>query len=246
MHDDLAKPPPARRAIRASALALGCAATVLAATLAQPAAAASENRSVAGFDQVLVAIPGDVDIEQGPHETLTLEAEPEVLGRITTEVRDGCLVIGLAPGRIETRQPIRMQLEVRSLRAFESRGAGSAEIGPLHSEALTLVLTGGGSIRLDRLEDARKLDVRIVGAGNVGIGAGKVAAQQLAISGVGSYHALGLASESADVAIDGNGDAQLAASSTLAVRIGGIGHVRYRGDPAVQRSVRGIGSVEKD
>jgi Putative auto-transporter adhesin, head GIN domain len=246
MKNDSTKTLPVRRSIRASALALGCAATVLAATLSQPAAAASESRSVAGFDRVLVAVPGEVEVQQGPHETLTLEAEPEVLGRITTEVRDGRLVIGLAPGRIETRQPIRMQLEVRSLRAFESRGAGSTAIGPLHSEALTLVLAGGGSIRLDRLEDARKLDVRIVGAGNVGIGGGKVTAQQLSISGVGGYRAFGLASESADVAIDGNGEAQLAASSTLAVRIGGIGHVRYHGDPAVQRSVRGIGSIEKD
>jgi hypothetical protein len=30
------------------------------------------------------------------------------------------------------------------------------------------------------------------------------------------------------------------------VRIGGIGNVRYHGDPAVKRSIQGIGSIEKD
>ena len=48
------------------------------------------------------------------------------------------------------------------------------------------------------------------------------------------------------MAIDGNGEVQLAASTTLAVRIGGVGNVRYHGDPAVTRSIRGIGSVEKE
>jgi hypothetical protein len=32
----------------------------------------------------------------------------------------------------------------------------------------------------------------------------------------------------------------------LTVRIGGVGHVRYTGAPVVTRTIRGIGSVEKD
>ena len=236
---------PARRPLRAAALAAGSAA-VLAAALAGPAQAATETRSVADFDQVVFAVAGEVSIEQGPSETLTLEAEPAVLRKITTEIRDRRLLIGLAPGRIETQQPIRMKLGVRTLRAFESRTAGAISIGPLRSDALALVLAGGGSIRLDRLDNARSLDVRITGAGDVAVGGGKVTAQQLAITGTGSYTAPKLASERAEVAIDGNGEVRLAASSTLAVRIGGVGHVRYHGDPAVTRSIRGIGTIEKD
>jgi hypothetical protein len=236
---------PARRSLGASALAAGWAA-VLAATLSEPAQAATETRSVADFDEVVFAVAGEVSIEQGARETLTLEAEPAVLRKITSEVQDRRLLIGLAPGRVETQFPIRMKLGVRTLRAFESRTAGAINIGPLRSDSLALVLAGGGSIRLERLENAHRLDVRITGAGEVSVGGGKVAAQQLAITGMGTYSAPKLASERADVAIDGNGEVQLAASSTLAVRIGGVGHVRYHGDPAVTRSIRGIGSVEKD
>lgn len=232
---------PARGTLRAAASA-----AVLAAALAEPAQAATETRSVADFDQVVFAVAGEVSIEQGPHETLTLEAEPAVLRKITTEVQGRRLLIGLSPGRIETQHPIRMKLGVRTLRAFESRTAGAISIGALRSDALALVLAGGGSIRLDRLDNARSLEVRITGAGDVTVGGGKVTAQQLAITGTGSYTAPRLASERADVAIDGNGEVRLAASSTLAVRIGGIGHVRYHGDPAVTRSIRGIGTIEKD
>lgn len=236
---------PVRRPRTALALAAGSA-VVLAAALAEPAQAATETRSVADFDQVVFAVAGEVSIEQGPGETLTLEAEPAVLRKITTEIRDRRLLIGLMPGRIETQQPIRMKLGVRALRAFESRTAGTISIGPLRSDALALVLAGGGSIRLDRLDNARSLDVRITGAGDVAVGGGRVTAQQLVITGMGSYTAPKLASERAEVAIDGNGEVRLAASSTLAVRIGGVGHVRYHGDPAVTQSIRGVGTIEKD
>ncbi|HSW20389.1 MAG TPA: head GIN domain-containing protein [Ramlibacter sp.] len=221
-------------------------AVVLAATLSQPAQAATETRNVADFDEVVFAVAGEVSIEQGARETLTLEAEPAVLRKITTEIHGRRLLIGLSPGRVETQQPIRMKLGVRTLRAFESRTAGTISIGALRSETLALVLAGGGSIRLDRLENARSLDVRITGAGEIAVGGGKVTAQQLAITGMGSYVAPKLASERAEVAIDGNGDVRLAASSTLAVRIGGVGHVRYSGDPAVTRTIHGIGTIEKD
>ena len=65
---------PARGTLRAAASA-----AVLAAALAEPAQAATETRSVADFDQVVFAVAGEVSIEQGPSETLTLEAEPAVL-----------------------------------------------------------------------------------------------------------------------------------------------------------------------
>jgi hypothetical protein len=237
---------PARGSLRASALAASCAALVAATGLCGPVQAATESRSVADFDEVVFAIPGEVSIKQGPSETLTLEAEPAVLSKITTEIHGRRLLIGLVPGRVETQQPIRMKLGVRTLRAFESRTAGEISIGALSSDSLALALAGGGSIRLDRLENARSLDVRITGAGEVAIGGGKVKAQQLAIAGMGTYVAPKLASERAQVAIDGNGNVQLAASSTLAVRIAGVGHVRYHGDPAVTRSIQGVGSIEKD
>ncbi|WP_213955893.1 head GIN domain-containing protein [Variovorax sp. dw_954] len=236
---------PVRRLPRAVALAAACI-TVIAATFSGPAKAETESRNVADFDEVVFAVAGEVSIDQGAGESLSIEAEPKVLRKITAEVRDRRLVIGLSPGKVETQQPIRMKLGVRNLRAFESRTTGTIGIGALRGDTLSLVLAGGGSIRVERLENARSLDVRISGSGEVTIGGGKVTAQKLSITGNGSYSAPRLASEQADVTISGNGEVQLAASATLAVRISGIGNVRYHGDPAVTRSVQGIGSIEKD
>src|SRR5512133_3295918 len=97
----------ARRWLRAAALA-GSGAALVAASLGGPAQAATETRSVADFDQVVLAVAGDLSIRQGALETLTLDAEPAVLRKITTEVHGRRLVIGLVPGRVEIHQPIRI------------------------------------------------------------------------------------------------------------------------------------------
>jgi hypothetical protein len=222
-------------------------ALLLAAAVLDPAAAATQAHSVAGFDEVVFDAAGELSIEQGPREALTVEAEPDVLRKVTAEVRGRRLHIAFAPGsRVETREPIRFRLAVTALRSLESRTAAEIHVGPLKSEALALVMAGTGAIRLDRLDGARSLDVRITGAGDVGVAGGGVTAQRLAIGGSGRYWAPSLASERAEVSIDGNGQAHLAARTALAVRIGGVGEVRFRGDPAVSRSIDGIGTVEKE
>jgi hypothetical protein len=108
-----------------------------------------------------------------------------VLRKITSEIHGRRLLIGLAPGRIETQQPIRMKLGVWTLRALESRTAGAISIGPLRSDALALAMAGASTIRLNRLDNALSLR-----------------AQKVAISGMGSYSAPQLVSERAEVAID--------------------------------------------
>ena len=127
------------------------------------AMAATESRSVAGFDAVVLEVPGELQIEHGPDEALSLEAEPAVLRMITADVHDRRLRIALAPGRVQTNQPIRMRLAVRSLRAFESRTAAEVRIDAVQGDAASLALAGGGAVRVERL-NTLGLTVRIAGA----------------------------------------------------------------------------------
>ncbi|HJV95904.1 MAG TPA: DUF2807 domain-containing protein, partial [Albitalea sp.] len=194
------------------------------------AGAASEERPVSGFDEVSWDGAGELLIEQTNREHLAIEAEPAVLAKIVTEVRQRRLHIGFAPGRIDTRLPIRFHLEVKSLVVLETRGSGQVRIGPMNASSLSLLLAGSESLQLARL-DAGTLLARLDGSGGVAIGGGEVKSQRVVLAGSGSYAALLLASREADVAIDGSGSVQLAASERLAVRIAGSGSVGYRGDP---------------
>ncbi len=228
-------------------LLMGTALATLAAapwSRAVAAATATESRAVSGFDEVSWEAAGELLIEQTRREHLSIEAEPAVLSKVVAEVRQRRLHIGFAPGRIETQQPIRFRLEVKSLVVLETRGAGEIRIGPLTASGLSLLLAGSENLHLARL-NARTLVVRLDGSGQIVIGGGEVQSQRVVLAGSGNYSALPLASRQADVAIDGSGNIQVAVSERLAARIAGAGNVDYRGDAQVSTSVTGAGSVRR-
>jgi hypothetical protein len=225
----------------------GMGATVIAAApwrRAFAAATVREQRPVSGFDQVDWSAIGELLIEQTGREQLSIEAEAAVLAKVVTEVRQRRLRIGFAPGRVETKPPIRFRLEVRSLNVLQAHGSGEVRIGPLATPGLSLVLAGSDDVQLARL-NARTLELRLEGAGDLAIVAGQVETQRVVLAGAGRYAAWGLASRQAEVALDGSGDAQVNASQNLVAHIAGSGEVQLRGDARVSASVTGAGGVHR-
>ena len=206
------------------------------------AATTTEQRPVANFDRIDWQALGELHIEQTGRERLTIEAEPAVLAKTITEVRQGLLRIAFAPGRVQTQAPIRFKLEVKSLRALQAGGSGEIRIGPLTTPELVLRLTGSDNLHLAHL-DARSLDAQLEGSGDLTIDGGSVLTQRVRLAGSGRHSAPTLASRQADASIEGSGDIELAASERLIARITGSGDVHYHGRPQVQQTVDGAGSV---
>jgi hypothetical protein len=193
-----------------------------AAGLALAAPTATEVRELAAFDDVVWEAAGELLIQQSHRERLSIEAEPAVLAKIVTEVRQRRLRIGFAPGSIQTRHPIRFRLETRQLLAFEARGSGSVRIAALSTPQLLLVLNGSGDIQLAQLS-ARNLEVRLAGAGNIAVDGGPV--------------------RDAHVSIGGSGQVRVAASERLTASIAGSGMLFYRGRPQITQSITGAGLI---
>jgi hypothetical protein len=208
------------------------------------AATVVESRAVTGFDQVSWGIFGELLIQQTSREHLSIEAEPAVLAKIVTEVRDRRLRIEFAPGRVETRQPIRIRLEVKSLSVLETGGSGEVRIGPLSGSDLSLLLDGSVELSLARL-NARKLTVHLGGSGDARIDGGAVEAQRVVIDGSARYDALALDCREADVAIEGSGTLRVAVSDRLSARIAGSGEIEYAGSPRTAQSVTGAGEIRQ-
>ena len=65
---------------------------------------ASETRDVSGFTEVSLEVPSTLYIEQGDTESLTIEADDNVLELIETEVVGSRLTLGIKPSiRLELR-----------------------------------------------------------------------------------------------------------------------------------------------
>jgi hypothetical protein len=199
-----------------------------------------EVRDVRDFQVVALEGVGTLVIEQGETEALTIDAEPKVLERIATEVRDGRLTI--RPDRsFETREPITYFLTAKQLNGIELAGAGRVEAAQLSSDQFRIDGSGAGGVVIDNLT-ANTLDV--TAAGNVQAElAGTVDSQSVAVSDAATYAAADLASRLASVTASGASHATVNVSESLDAHVSGAARVEYIGDPAVTEDVSAAGRL---
>ena len=189
-----------------------------------PTSVTEESRNVSGFEEVELRGVGNVSVEQTGSESLSVEAEEDVLPKLRTEVVNNRLILGPKPNTtIHTTEPINYKLTVKDLNALAVSGSGNVE---------------GEGISTDRLA------VTISGAGHVKTG-GEAGKQEINISGSGDYRAEDLESKEVKIDVAGSGSALVNVSEELDAKISGVGSVEYIGDPTVSQDVSGVGRVSK-
>jgi hypothetical protein len=207
----------------------------------------TESREVAEFTSVSVAYPADVVIRQGTDQSVTVEAEDNLLPQLATRVSGGMLFIEnseqLQTRRVKPTKPVRITLTVTDLHALDAYSAGSLKLNGLQTVSLQVSTSGAGSVSLSKL-DVSSLSVDLSGAGSVEAD-GRAGTLNLDISGFGSFQGGDLAVQSASVDISGAGSATLWPKDELTANISGLGSVNYYGSPNVTRNVSGLGSVNK-
>lgn len=211
-----------------------------------------EERAVSGFERVTLKDFGEVNISQGENESLTVEADEEILPRIKTEVVDRGLVISVEGDWLRrisfglehfSGSAIRFHLQVRQLTGVEVMGAGKMYASRLETPNLDVKLAGAGSIEIGSLA-CTALNVTLPGAGKIEL-AGTAESQDIQLSGAGSYQALKLESKRGKVHVSGVGNAAVYVMDELDVHISGLGGVQYKGEPRMQSSISGLGRLTK-
>ena len=184
----------------------------------------SESRDVSGFDEVELSGVGNLSIRQTGSESLTVEAEEDVLPKIGAELVDNRLVISPEPNTsIQTSEPINYELTVKDLRGMELSGSGGIEAEGISTDKLGINISGSGAIKASGSADSQKIG----------------------ISGSGAYRAEDLESKRAEVDVEGAGSAVVNASEALEAKVSGAGSVEYVGDPTIEKDVSGAGRVSK-
>jgi hypothetical protein len=206
----------------------------------------TEARDVTGFDAVTLRGFGSVMITQGDHTSLTIEAAEDVMRRVTAEVENGVLVLGLeragwVNGLKEKRLSIKFSVTMDRIRELILSGVGRIDAPRIDSDGLSLIVSGAGAIEVGSL-NAESLSVILSGAGSCEI-AGKVDFQTIKLSGAGNYTAPDLECTSANAVVSGAGNVTIHVQDTLDASISGTGSIRYQGAPTVRQRVTGIGTV---
>ena len=205
---------------------------------------ANEKRTASGFSGIRLAVPGTVVLRQAEAESVSIEADDNLLPEIATVVEDNSLAIRFKRPLIVKGHPtIRLLVTGPRFDSLAISGGGEIITEALKSHALSISIAGSGEVKIARL-DADALTAAIAGSGAVKA-AGRADKLTLKIAGSGDMVAGSLAAKRAKVSISGSGDATLRVSETLKVSIAGSGDVRYYGDPVVKRSLSGNGSVKR-
>ena len=217
---------------------------------------------VSNFDRVSLEGSGNVYIEQGQTESLTVEADDNILPLLDTRVTGDELVLGMKPNQnIHPSKQIVYRLTVKDLNEISLKGSGNFYVEPIKSSDMKVSVFGSGDINIKGL-DADSLSINLSGSGNTTIGKiavksidttvngsgniildGKADSQTIRVSGSGNYRAGDLETVSANVTIPGSSDVTVWVKDSLKVNVSGSGNLSYYGKPRIDQSVSGSGKI---
>jgi len=187
-----------------------------------PGPTRSADREITAVSEVELDTSGDLTLTTGPAPSLRITAGRDVLPHLTSEVHGDRLVLG-TKGSVGSLGEVRYELVLPSAHAVELSGSGSISADGLDVDALTVALSGSGTITLS----------------------GRAGRQTVEIDGSGDYSAAALDSRDAEVTVAGSGTADVQVTGTLKAVIEGSGTITHGGGARVQTDIEGSGTVEE-
>jgi len=209
-----------------------------------------ETRQVGEFDRIEVKGVGKIFIAQGSTNEVIVEAEEQIIKRISTEVVDGKLNIDVGRDWVErlsagleflTSREIIFHITLKNLKSLDVLGACDLEAGQLNANDLDIRMSGAGQLKLLDLH-ASRLDVNMPGAGKIVVG-GSCDEQEISLTGAGNYDAPKFKSKNTKVSLTGVGIATVWATENLEVTVTGVGNIEYYGNPHIKQSTTMLGTV---
>ncbi len=222
----------------------------------------TQTIDVSNFDSVTLAGFGNVFIQQGEVQSLSVQTDDNILPLLDIRVTGRELILAVKPNlNINPSQSITYNLTVKDLKAVSLKGSGNFYVDPvksnsisislfgsgditfkgLSSDTLSMDLSGSGNITIDGIS-VKTLDTSVKGSGDVKL-TGKADTQKVSIIGSGNYLAGNLETTSADISIPGSADVTVWATDTLRTDVNGSGNIRYYGKPNIDQSGLGSGKL---
>jgi hypothetical protein len=204
----------------------------------------SETRKVSGFDSIEVSYPAEVFVSQGSSESVTVEADDNLLPGLKTEVQSKTLKIFYKVQdnkRVIPSKTVKITIVVKDLKDVNFESAGELNLTGIETDDLNVSVSGAGNLELEKIS-ARNLSVVLSGAGSM-TASGTTDDLHVVISGFGSYDGQDMHSQSADVNLSGAGSATVWVDEKLDAQISGAGSVEYYGDASVRKNISGVGGV---
>jgi hypothetical protein len=183
--------------------------------------AATQTRDLSPFTALDLAGANSVRVEVGGTQSVVVRADDNLIERVTTEVRDGKLVIANS-GNFTTSSPMSVDVTVPGLAAVSMTGSGTVTVAGVEADRFTVLVPGSGVLRVSGTADV--LDARLTGSGDVQLG--------------------DLAANDVTAKVAGSGQLHVHATRSLEASVSGVGAIFYTGNPGkVSENVTGVGVI---
>jgi len=182
----------------------------------------TESREVSGFNEIVLNGSGDVVVTVDGTESLTIEAEDNIMPLLTTEISNGRLELG-AESSISPTEGITYTISAAAMNGVTVSGSGEVTVSGIDEESFEVKISGSGNVEPS----------------------GTTGDLAVTVSGSGNYRGEALVAASGEVKVSGSGNALVKVTDVLDVTISGSGNVDYIGDPDVSSSVSGSGNVDQ-
>ena len=160
---------------------------------------------------------------QAAEYSIALEIQENLFQYVKTDVLDDVFYISSSRNfYTTTKNTPRLTISAPDLKSLDFSGAINANLD-MYVDSLCISISGASEVILNG--SAKTLDINNSGAAII--------------------KAFNMISNDVMVSITGAGVVDVYASDTLDLRISGVGHVRYDGEPQLTQSISGMGSFEK-
>jgi hypothetical protein len=190
----------------------------------------TEERNTSYFSGLNVRSGIDVSLKQGDKETITVEAEGNILQYIKTEIRDNVLHIYIEPNiNIRFNGTKKVYVTMKDINSVKTTSAGDVTgLTPVNTINLKLNTSSAGDIKLE--VNATLIEIDISSAGNITL-SGKADILNADLSSAGDLEAYELKVKEADISVSSAGGARVDVADKLIARSSSAGDIYYSGNP---------------
>lgn len=202
----------------------------------------SETRVLRSFTKIKLGLDARVIITKDSVQSVRIEAQPNILQILTTDVSGGELRIS-SEECLTDYKTIMVYIAMPNLEGVDVNGSGNIETrGTFSPDKVELTINGSGTITATL--NANEAYATIRGSGNINLN-GSARKFGIEIAGSGDVNAQDMPAQNCDVSVKGSGNCKVFAISKLDVDIAGSGNVYYKGKPDISNSIAGSGKLEK-
>jgi hypothetical protein len=207
----------------------------------------TETRAIGAVDAVELQCPGTVTLVPDSEPGVTVRADDSVMRYLKTEESDGTLTIAVGDGGhpIDVAPDVTVEIEVRSasFSTIKNTSRGTVQSEMLVADHLQIGDFGAGPVKIGRV-NVVQITCELGGSGDVSIDGGQAGAQDIRVSGSGSYSAPDLETPVVTVTISGSGNVEVWATEGLDATVNGTGYVSYWGDPRLTEGAQASGKTK--